>query len=103
MTRLREAKTADGRDPQGRFLPGCKGGPGRTPSASVHEHRAALVEAVSPQDIADIVGMLVAQAKAGDLTAARIVLERVLGKPVEGDLLERVETLERALLDGDAA
>ena len=80
------------RDERGRFLPGNPGGPGRPPNT--REHRAAMVQAVTPKDIAAIMQALVDRAKAGDVQAAKIVLERFFGRPADGDLLERVEALE---------
>jgi hypothetical protein len=88
------------RDAQGRFVKGWKGGPGRPPAASVHEHRAAMVEAVTPSDIAAIMRKLVAEALDGDVTAARIVLERFFGRPADTETLERIERLEELLEGG---
>ena len=65
------------RDEQGRFLPGNSGGPGRPPAASVHEHRAALVNAVSPDDIRAVARMLVDKALAGNFGAAKVLLADV--------------------------
>ena len=88
------------RDARGRFLPGNSGGPGRPPSASVHEHRAALVNAVSPDDIRAVARMLVDRALEGDVAAAKLLFERLLGAPVAADLLERIEELEHRLTAG---
>jgi len=41
-----------GRRSDGTFAPGNAGGPGRPPAATVHEHRAAMVGAVTPDDVA---------------------------------------------------
>lgn len=98
---LPTAKT--GRGPDGRFAPGNPGGPGRPPAATVHEHRAAMVAAVSPEDVADIIRALVEQAKAGDIAAARLVLERVFGRVTDTETLERIENLESLLTERDAA
>lgn len=57
-----------------------------------------MVAAVTPDDVADIMQALVAQAKAGDIAAARLVLERVFGKVTDTETLERIETLETAIL-----
>jgi len=87
-----------GRRSDGTFAPGNAGGPGRPPAATVHEHRAAMVAAVTPDDVAAIMQALVAQAKAGDIAAARLVLERVFGRVTDTETLERIETLETAIL-----
>ena len=88
------------RDARGRFLPGNSGGPGRPPAASVHEHRAALVNAVTPDDIRAVARMLVDRALEGDVGAAKLLFERLLGAPVAADLLERIEELEHRLTEG---
>ena len=48
---------------------------------------AALREAVSIEDFKEVMVMLITRAKEGDLRAARIIMEQVLGK-VRGVLLE---------------
>ena len=58
-----------------------------------------MVQAVTPDDVADIMRALVAQAKAGDIAAARLVLERVFGRVTDTETLERIEALETALLE----
>jgi len=57
-----------------------------------------MVGAVTPDDVAAIMQALVAQAKAGDIAAARLVLERVFGRVTDTETLERIETLETAIL-----
>ena len=94
------AKQAE-RDPQtGRFLPGNGGGPGNPYAARVAELRSALLEAVTPGDLAAIVRSLVQAARSGDVAAAKLVFERVLGRPLEADILDRLEALEQALEGG---
>lgn len=94
------AKQAE-RDPQtGRFLPGNSGGPGNPYAARVAELRSALLEAVTPGDLAAIVRSLVQAARSGDVAAAKLVFERVLGRPLEADILDRLEALEQALEGG---
>ena len=87
-----------GRDPRGRFTKGCPGGPGRPKKRyTAVELRHALLETVTREDIQEIVGGLVVRAKGGDVSAAREVLNRIFGPPVEIDLLERIEALEERL------
>ena len=88
------APTGNGRDSSGRFTKGNPGGLGNPHAKRVARLRAALLEAVTEEDIRAIVAKLVEQARAGDLYAAREVLLRTLGRPVEWDLLERLESLE---------
>ena len=88
------------RDPKtGRFLQGNPGGPGNPYTKRVAALREALLAEVSPEDLRAIVRVLVDQAKSGDVAAAREVLLRTLGRPVEADLLERLEALEERLAE----
>ncbi len=99
-TDTKRAKRAD-RDPHsGRFVAGNPGGPGNPYAARVAELRSALLEAVTPGDLAAIVRSLVQAARSGDVAAAKIVFERTLGRPLEADILERLEKLEQALEEG---
>lgn len=83
-----------GRDGRGRFAPGNPGGPGNPHASQVGALRAALLAAVTPEDLTAIVGKLVELAKGGDVRAIREVLDRTLGRPIEADLLERLAHLE---------
>jgi len=85
------------RDERGRFLPGNPGGPGNPLAARVSKLRGVLLDAVKPEDMRAIVLKLVFLAKDGDTVAARILFDRVLGRPIESDLLARIEELEMAL------
>ncbi len=90
------------RDPAtGRFVAGNPGGPGNPYAARVGELRSALLSAVSPGDLAAIAKQLVAAAKGGDVAAAKVVFERVLGRPLEADILERLEALEARIGGGE--
>jgi len=42
----------------------------------------------------EVITALVDKAKAGSIAAARVLFDRVLGKPVEADLIARIEALE---------
>jgi hypothetical protein len=94
---------SDDRDPtSGRFLPGNAGGPGNPYAKRIAALREALLAEVTPEDLRAIVRALVDQAKTGDVTAAREILLRTLGKPLEADLLERIEALEARLEETSA-
>ncbi len=56
--------------------------------------KAALYAAVSEGDIIDIAHALVRRAKGGDINAAKEVLQRLLGAPVDYELQEKYERLE---------
>lgn len=78
----------------GRFAKGWRGGKGNPLAGKVAKLRAAMINAVSASDLRDVIRAMIAQAKAGDVAAARELLDRLLGKPVEMDLLERLDELE---------
>jgi len=70
----------DGRDRQGRFKAGNPGGPGNPHAKQTHEIHRTLCEAVTLDDLRAILQALVNKAKDGDVIAAREVLDRRLGK-----------------------
>ena len=88
---------ADGRDASGRFTKGNPGGPGNPLAGRLSKLRSALVEAVTEEDIREIAEALVQAAKGGDMAATRELLLRTLGRPVEADLVERMERIEEML------
>ena len=87
----------NGRDEHGRFAPGNVGGPGNPHAKQVGKLRSAMLAAVSDKEMKAVVKKLVELAKSGNVPAAREVLDRCLGRPVEADLLERLEELEELL------
>jgi hypothetical protein len=88
------APSPNGRDGRGRFTAGNRGGPGNPHAKRIGQLRASLLSSVTPKDISEIVRKLVALAKAGDVRAVREVMDRTLGRPIEADLIERLEELE---------
>lgn len=86
-----------GRDRSGRFTPGNRGGPGNPLAGKISKLRVALVAAVTEDDIREIAHALIATAKGGDVRAVKELLDRTIGRPVETDLIERLEALEAAL------
>ena len=44
-----------------------------------------------------VAAKLIEKARAGELPAIREFLERTLGKPIEADLMERLDALEQLL------
>lgn len=92
-----EVPFGDGRAANGRFTKGNPGGPGNPLGGKVARLRSALVAAVTEEDIQAIAARLVASAREGDLAATRELLLRTLGRPLEADLLERLERLEELM------
>jgi hypothetical protein len=87
----------DGRDARGRFAPGNRVGKGNPLAGRIAKLRAALIEAVKPGDVQAIARSLVKKARAGEIDAARLLLAYTLGKPIEADLIDRLERLESDL------
>src|SRR5882724_4255653 len=71
----------DARDQNGRFTPGNRGGSGNPFARQVAALRQALLDAVSPDDMAAVAQALVAKAKQGDVSAAKVLLAYLVGKP----------------------
>ena len=86
------------RDEQGRFRKGNSGGPGNPQAQQVGRLRAALIRALTPEDAEAIVRALIEKAKDGDVQAARELLNRTVGRPLEPDVLDRLEALEAAVM-----
>jgi hypothetical protein len=55
---------------------------------------------VSPEDLQEVIQTLVAQAKAGDTAACKILLTSLLGPPQSLDVLEIVAKLENVVFRG---
>jgi len=91
------ATGGNGRNPDGTFGAGNRFAKGNPYARRVAELRDAMLSAVSPEDLRAIVARLVEEAKAGSIPAAKEVLDRLLGRPVEADLIERMAAIEEAL------
>jgi hypothetical protein len=76
-----QATSTTCRAANGRFGFGNPGGPGNPNVRRIAAMRQAVFEAVSPEDVREIMVALVAQAKEGDREAAKVVLQYTLGKP----------------------
>ena len=70
-----------GRDHRGRFVKGCRGGPGNPHARRVFEVREAMLACVTEEDIRAVTRRLIESAKAGDVSAAKVLFDRVFGKP----------------------
>ena len=81
----------------GRFLPGNPGGPGNPFAGKVAKLREAGWRAVKPAEVRKVYRKLLDLALSGDVPAARLLLDRLLGPCVEADLIDRLERLEEAV------
>ena len=87
----------NGRGPGGRFGPGNRAGRGNPMAKKVQQLRAALLKAIKPNDIRDVIETMLKSAKGGDIAAGRELLSRALGAPEALDILQRLEALETTL------
>lgn len=90
-----------GRDGRGRFKHGNRGGPGNPHAADVGRLRAKFFASIKEADVEKALATIRKVMKDGkpadQLAAARELLDRVIGKAVQCDLLERIERLEGLL------
>ncbi len=101
---MNESPSPNGRQTGGRFAKGNAGGPGNPFAAEVGKLRARPYKAIKAKDIDAAVKVMrevMEKGKDSDrLAAARLLLDRAMGAPVEADVLERIERLEQAILRG---
>ena len=88
---------SSGRRQNGTFAPGHKFAKGNPNAAKVQKLREGLLEAVSADDLMDVVKVLIVKAKTGDVAAAKLLFDRLLGPPLAVDVEERMQTLEQLL------
>lgn len=100
MNRVRMSNAPEGNhDARGRFTSGNKAGKGNPYARRAGELRSALFDAVTPEDLRAMIKALIKKGKRGEIPAVRELLNRTLGKPVEVDLIERLEHLESMLTE----
>jgi hypothetical protein len=92
--RDRTAPTGSGRGADGKFVKGNKGGPGNPFAGKVAAMRRAFFAAVTKEDIAAIAQAMIEKAKAGDVAAARLVIQYTMGKPAEAVDPDRLNEME---------
>jgi hypothetical protein len=73
------------RNARGQFVTGNRGGPGNPFARRVAALRSALLEAITPEQIADLVKAMYARALKGDMAAASILLRYAVGAPITGE------------------
>lgn len=74
----KEANTPTGRGSNGRFVKGWKGGPGNPHVKRQAALRKALYEAISSNDVTEVIGAMLTAAKKGDVQAAKLILNYVV-------------------------
>ena len=88
---------AEERDERGRFTAGNRGGPGNPFARAVGTRRRALLDAVSPEDVAAVARKLLQRARAGDVASCKVLLAYVVGKPVPAPDPDALDLHELAL------
>jgi hypothetical protein len=83
-----------GRGPDGKFVKGNKGGPGNPFARKIAAMRRAFFDAVTEEDLAAIARAMIEKAKAGDVAAARLVMQYTMGKPAEAVDPDRLDEME---------
>ena len=72
---------ADGRGTGGRFAPGNRHGRGNPHLSRLADAQAAVRDAIAPDELRQVLRKLLAMALGGDVQAARVLLDRVCGRP----------------------
>jgi hypothetical protein len=85
------------RGTDGRFQPGHKYSIGNSGGRPAQKIRAALFKVVTPAAIKRAAQKLLEAAEEGDRQAFSELLDRTIGRPTQGDLLERIEVLEERM------
>lgn len=85
------------RDQQGRFKAGNRAARGNGVARKAARFRAKLFSSTTGSDFAEIVGVLLDKAKAGEPWAVKLALSYLIGEPQPVDLLERMEAIEANL------
>jgi hypothetical protein len=86
-----EATTANGRHPDGRFARGNGFGLGNPFYRKQAEFRRAALELFTPEDVMSLLRVMLALGRQGDVAAAKVFLEYVVGKPHQAPDPDREE------------
>ena len=79
------------RDAKGRFAKGNPGGPGNPYARQVAELRKELLQRCTPERIGKIADRMMELAEGGNVSAAKLVFQYVLGKPHEAVSPDRLD------------
>jgi hypothetical protein len=88
----------EGRESNGRFTVGNKAAVGNPFARQVATRRKALLDALTPEDIAAVGRKLLGQALGGDVAASKVLLSYAIGKPQPAPDPDRLDHDELGLL-----
>jgi hypothetical protein len=91
--------TRNGRHPDGRFNYGHKFARGNPVHRRMAALRGALLDATTPEDVKAVGAKLAELAKGGDVQAAKVWLDAVIGRPVQAVALTDADGEPLAGLD----
>lgn len=89
---------SNGRNGKGQFIKGGPPGPGNPFARAVHALRVKLYAAVGTDELGEVIEAMLDKARGGDVGAAKLITELVLGKPVALDV--PVGDVVKMLLEG---
>lgn len=91
------------RHANGQFKIGNPGGPGNPRAAQARQVRARLDSAqfkvCSEDRLVAMYDAILRRAEAGDVQAAKLIIEHVKGPPLNTEVAERIENIEQALAE----
>ena len=82
------------REANGRFAEGNPGGRGNPFGRRLCANRAAILNVIGPEEIEQVMAALMKEALAGDLQAAKLILQYAVGKPAAAKEPDRVDVDE---------
>jgi len=92
------SSTPNGRSADGRFARGNRFGPGNPFYRKQAEFRRAVLELFTPEDVMSLLRVMLALGRNGDVAAAKVFLEYVVGKPHKAPDPDREDHHEWQLL-----
>lgn len=93
-TPIRTVADGNGRDRCGRFATGNKLARGNPMNRRVQRLRVALLQAVGTDDVRQVVKALLAKAMKGDVAAATLLFDRLLGRPTPAEAPQPVQVVQ---------
>tara|TARA_R110002094_G_scaffold57349_1_gene68473 strand:- start:455 stop:916 length:462 start_codon:yes stop_codon:yes gene_type:complete len=96
-------RATKGRKANGRFVAGCAPGPGNPHVRRAAELQEAVRGAVTGKQLSQVMQALYELAMGGDVQAARVLLERIVGKPSDEVRQHNLDLGDLSTVEGVAA